>query len=180
MNLFNKTIFLILILISISCQKKSPKKSDKKNPKDTYLIDFVDSIKVKHSLTENPLIVIDGVAIEYESMSEDWFIMNKEDIYSLEYLKNGEANLFGSRGEFGVVSLGTKLYQLNKLKLGSIHDLKIIYVMDGKVVTKEFVKKFDKSKIISIEEIYDKKTIAEFTSKKYNEVVYITTNIPTK
>lgn len=163
----------------ISHDKKNPKESDKK-PKDTYVANFVDSIKVAHSLTENPLITIDGVILKYQSMNEDWFIMNKEDISSLKYIKNGETNIFGSKDKFGVVSLTTRSYHLKKLKSSPLHPIKRIYVIDGEIVTKEFVERFDKSKIISVEEISDKKSIAEFTSEDYDQLVYITTKIPTE
>jgi hypothetical protein len=144
----------------------------------TYLANFVDSLKVEHSLIENPLILIDGVAIQYESMNEGWFLMKKEDISSLKYIKKGETRIYGSKDKFGVVSLTTRLSQIKKLESSPIHAIKRIYVIDGEIVTKEFVEKFDKSKIIGVAEISDKKSIAEFTSEDYDQLVYITTKIP--
>jgi len=180
MNQLTKILILFLILMSISCNKKTLKRIEKKKHKDTYLANFVDSLKVEYSLTENPLILIDGVILEYESMNENWFVMNKEDISSLKYVKKGETRIYGSKDKFGVVSLTTRLSQLKKLEFSPLHPIKRIYIIDGEIVTKEFVEKFDKSKIISVAEIYDKKSIVEFTSEDYHQLVYITTKIPTE
>ena len=164
----------------ISCGKKNLNEDDQKDPKETYLANFIDSLKVTHSLSENPLILIDGIGIEYESMNEGWFLMKKEDISNLKYIKKGETEIYGSKDKFGVVLLTTRLSQLKKLETSPIHPVKRIYVIDGEVVTKEFVERFDKSKIIGVAEISDKKSIAEFTSKDYDQLVYITTKIPTE
>ncbi len=53
-------IALLLIIICIACNQKE---SDK-----TYLADYIHSVKENNSLTENPLLVIDGYTIEYETM----------------------------------------------------------------------------------------------------------------
>ena len=79
MNQMTKNIVLLLILISVSCNQQ---KSNK-----TYLANYVDSIKDKNSLIENPLVIIDGQIEEYELMNDGGFLLLEEDIVKTEYLK---------------------------------------------------------------------------------------------
>lgn len=167
-----KIALLALLLISISCKEK---KSNK-----TYLANYVDSLKVEYNLSKDPFILFDGVAIQYESMNDGWFLIKKEDISNLKYIKKGETKIYGSKDKFGVVLVTTRLSQLRKLEISSIHPIKKIYVIDGKLVTKKFVDTLDKSKIIGIVTISDKKSIAAYTSNDCDQLIYITTKISDK
>ena len=98
-----KYIILFIIPLSISCS------SSKNNPKRTYLAKYIDSLKIEYSLTKNPHIIINGVGANYASMNEGWFLIEKEEISSIEYIKKGETNIYGSIDVNGIVHLTTKL-----------------------------------------------------------------------
>ncbi|PNW28711.1 hypothetical protein [Formosa algae] len=107
MNRTLKYTLLLLILTIASCNKNKPEK--------TYLANYIDSLKTEHSLTKNPLLVIDGIPAHYETMNDGWFLIKKEDISSLKYIKKGETKIYGSKDEYGVVLLRTVLNEKQEL-----------------------------------------------------------------
>ena len=170
MNRTLKYTLLLLILIIASC--------DKKKSENTYLANYIDSLKTEHSLTKNPLLVIDGIPAHYETMNDGWFLIKKEDISSLKYIKKGETKIYGSKDEYGVVLLRTVLNE--KQESNKKIDKKTIYVLDGEIISLEEYEKIDQSKIIGIATITDKNAIKEFTSDNYDELIYVTTKMPTE
>jgi hypothetical protein len=98
-----KYIILFIIPFSISCS------SSRNNPKRTYLANYIDSLKIEHSLTKNPHIIINGVGANYKSMNEGWFLLEKDEISSIKYIKKGETNIYGSIDINGIVQLTTRL-----------------------------------------------------------------------
>jgi hypothetical protein len=170
MNRITKSIILFLILICISCNEKKTEK--------TYLANYIDSIKTEYSLTENPLLVIDGVPAHYESMNDGWFLIKEEDISSLKYIKKGETKIYGSKDVNGVVLLKTILSERQRANAKS--EKKTIYVLDGKIISLADYKTIDKSKVIGIATITEQSAIKEFTSDKYDELIYVTTKMPTE
>ena len=171
MNRITKNIALFLILISISCNQQ---KSNK-----TYLANYVESIKDKNSLIENPLVIIDGQVEEYELMNDGAFLLLEEDIVKTEYLtKDTASKTYGERGKYGAVLVTTILADLG---IGhSNSDKKTIYVLDGKVISKEEYQKIDQSKIIGVGTIIDKNAIKEYSNDDYDQLLYISTKMPTK
>ncbi|MBU2928384.1 hypothetical protein [Winogradskyella psychrotolerans] len=170
MNRTTKIIVLFLILVNISCNEKKAEK--------TYLANYIDSIKTEYSLTENPLLVIDGVPAHYESMNDGWFLIKEEDISSLKYIKKGETKIYGSKDINGVILLTTMLSERQRANTKS--EKKIIYVLDGKIISFAEYKKIDKSKVIGTAKITEQSAIKEFTSDKYDELIYVTTKMPTE
>ncbi|TNJ40841.1 hypothetical protein KFZ70_15170 [Tamlana fucoidanivorans] len=171
MNRITKTITLLLIFLCISCNQK---KSD-----NTYLANYINSVKVDNSLTENPLLVIDGYAVEYETMNDGWFLLLEEDISKVEYLKKeNTVNIYGEKGKNGVVLLTTKLKEREIANTKS--DKKTLYVLDGEIISVDEYKKIDQSKIIGIGTITEPSAIKEFTSDNYDELIYISTKMPTE
>ena len=165
-----KKIVLLLILVCFSCNNKTQKK--------TYLANYIDSLKTEYSLTENPLLIIDGVGAHYESMNDGWFLLRKEDISSLKYIKKGETKIYGSKDINGVVLLTTIL---NELQSGNENsNKKTLYVLDGKIISYEEYKKINQSKVIGIGTITEKNAIKEFSPDDYDEVIYVLTKMPTK
>ena len=170
MKRITKSLILFLILVSISCDKKKPEK--------TYLANYIDSLKTEYSLTENPLLVIDGVAAHYESMNDGWFLIKEEDIASLKYIKKGETKIYGSKDINGFVLLTTMLSERQRANTKS--EKKTIYVLDGEIISLAEYKKIDQSKVIGTATITEQSAIKEFTSDKYDELIYVTTKMPTE
>ena len=160
-----------MIFVCISCNQK---KSEK-----TYLANFIDSVKAENSLTENPLLIIDGYAVEYETMNDGWFLLLEEDISNVKYLKKENAEkIYGEKGKSGVVLLTTKLHEREIKNTKS--DKKTLYVLDGEIISAEEYKTIDQSKVIGTATITEQNAIKEFTSDKYDELIYVTTKIPTE
>ena len=171
MNRITKNIVLLLILITISCNHQ---KSNK-----TFLANYVESIKDENSLTENPLVLIDGQVEEYELMNDGAFLLLEEDIVKTEYLKKETASIiYGNRGKNGAVLVTTILADLETGNANS--DNKIIYVLDGKVISKEEYLNIDQAKVIGTATITEQNAIQEFTTDKYDALIYVTTKMPTK
>lgn len=166
-----KHIALYLILIFISCNQQ---KSNK-----TYLANYVDSIKEKNSLIENPLVLIDGQVEEYELMNDGVFLLLEEDIVKTEYLKKETATkIYGERGKNGAVLVTTILADLGTEKSNSVK--RTLYVLDGIIISKEDYQKINQSKIIGTAIITEQNAIKEFTSDNYDELIYVTTKMPTE
>jgi hypothetical protein len=170
MNRILKTVFFITILLCLSCNDKEPNK--------TYLAKYVDSLKVEHNLSENPRILFDGVPIEYENMNDGWFLIKKEDISSLKYIKKGETKIYGSKDINGVVLVTTMLSERQRAIDKS--EKKTLYVLDGEIILLAEYKKIDQSKVIGTATIIEQSAIKEFTSDKYDELIYVTTKMPTE
>ncbi|WP_146105279.1 hypothetical protein [Polaribacter butkevichii] len=164
-------IIIFLIFINISCNEKKTNK--------TYLANYVESIKEKHSLTENPLVLIDGYVEQYELMNDGAFLLLEEDIVNTEYLKKETAfKIYGEKGKNGAVLVKTILSELGNKNSNS--DKKTIYVLDGKIISKNAYHKIEKNKIIGIATILEKNAIKELTSEKCDELIYVTTEMPKK
>ena len=160
------TKILVLIFIFISCDQKKPHK--------TYLAKYITSVKVDNSLSENPLLIIDGYIVEYETMKDGWFLLLEEDIANIKYLKKEIAEkIYDEKGKNGAVLLTTKSHE--KQITSKKTNKKILYVLDGKIISFKEYKKIDQSKIIGIATITEQKAIEEYTSDKYDELIYITT-----
>ena len=171
MNRITKNITLLLIFVCISCNQK---KADK-----TYLANYINSVKVDNSLTENPLLIIDGYAVEYETMNDGWFLLLEEDISKVKYLKKENAEkIYGGKGKNGVVLLTTKLQEREIANTKS--DKKTLYVLDGEIISVDEYKKIDQSKIIGVGTITEQSAIKEFTSDNYDELIYVSTKMPTE
>ena len=171
MKRITKNIVLLLLLTLISCKEQKSTK--------TYLANYVDSIKTKYSISENPLVIIDGYTEEYELMNDGGFLLLKEDIVKTEYLKKENAEkIYGEIGKYGVVLVTTILSKVQNRKIDS--DKKTLYVLDGEIISVDEYNKIDKSKIIGIGTITDKNAIKEFSKEEYDEVIYISTKMPTE
>ena len=169
-------IIIVLILSLSSCKENTERKTEHtKEHTNTYLTDYIDSLKVEHSLNENPMILFDGVQIEYENMSNGWFSIEKNEIYNIEFIQSGKTKIYGSKDKFGVVLLTTRESQLKKLDISSIHEIKRIYFLDDKIVSKEFIKNFDRNKIQGVKIITDQNKVSEYSKEEFVELVKIST-----
>ena len=171
-------IIIVLILCFSSCKENTESKTESKKEQTNiknYLADYIDSLKVGHSLIENPMIVFDGTPIGYDNMKDGWFSIEKNEIYNIEYIEKGESKIYGSKGKFGVLLLTTRKSQLEKLDISSIHEINRIYILDGKIVGEEFIKNFDRNKIKSVRIISDQNIISEYSKEEFYELVKIST-----
>ena len=171
-------VIIVLILCFSSCKENTESKTESKKEQTNtknYLSNYIDSLKVEHSLIENPMIVFDGIPIGYENMKDGWFSIEKNEIYNIEYIEKRESKIYGSKGKFGVLLLTTRKSQLKKLDISSIHEINRIYILDGKIVSEEFIKHFDRNKIQGVKIITDQNKISEYSKDEFAELVKIST-----
>jgi len=164
-------IAILLLFVCISCNQK---KADK-----TYLANFIESIKLYNSLTENPVLIVDGNTVEYETMNDGWFLLLEEDISTIKYLgKQSAEKKYGEKGKNGVVLLTTVLHErrIENTKL----DKKTLYILDGEIISLEEYKNIKQSEVIGIATITEQSVIKEFTSENYDELINVTTKIPSE
>ena len=166
-----KVVFKLTLLVAlISCSYCVGQNTDK-----TFLANYIDSIRVEYNLKENPMILIDGVAISYDNMKDGWFSILKEEVHSIEFIKKGDSKVYGSKDAYGVVLLTTRKSILKILDQSFIHKIKRIYVVDDKVVNKYFVDSLDRKKIQEVKIINEQSKISKYTSEDFDQLVMIST-----
>ncbi|QNM84623.1 hypothetical protein H9W90_10505 [Polaribacter pectinis] len=164
-------IILILILISVSCSQKKSNKTDLEN--------YIESIKEKNSLTENPLILIDGYIREYELMNTEQILLLEDDILSVKYFeKEKSLKIFGESGKNGAIFIST----LNQII--AVDDInpekRIIYILNGNIISKKDFEEINENKIVEIETLKEKKIIERFSTENYEELIYVITKQETE
>lgn len=166
----HKTIQFLLfstLLCLVSCHFKPETK--------THLATYIDSIKVTEALPKDPLIIFDGVPISYKNKKDGFFAVTKDEIRKLEYVKKGETGLYGSKDKYGVVLVVTRRPALKMLDEILTLPFKKIYVLDGKLVSEEFIQKFDKNKIDSVFVVKDQSLIRNYTDSYADQMIQIIT-----
>jgi hypothetical protein len=108
-------------------------------------------------------------------MTDGWFSIKEDEVHKIKYIKKGETKIYGSKDEFGVVLLYTRESMLKKLDESWIHEIKRIYILNGKLVKKEFIQNLDRSKISDVSIISNQIKISEFTSENFDEMVKVIT-----
>lgn len=159
-------LILLLTFICLSCNKSNTQK--------TRLENYIESIKEKHLLTENPLILVDGFFEKEELMNTEKKILLDDDILNVKYLeKEKTLKIFGESGKNGTIFIST----LNQII--AVEDInpekKIIYVLNGNIISKKDFEEINENQIIEIESIKEEKVIKRFSPEDYEELIYVIT-----
>jgi hypothetical protein len=159
----NNYLIIILIFISVSCNNKNSNKTDLEN--------YVKSIKKEISLNENPLILIDDYLQKYEFITSKNDLLSIDNIINVKYLEKENAlKIFGESGKNGAVVIST-IYQIEEYN----PEKRIIYVLNGDIISKKDFEEINENKIVEIETIEEKKIIERFSTENYEELIYIIT-----
>ncbi|PQB07240.1 hypothetical protein BST83_08805 [Polaribacter filamentus] len=157
----NNYLIIILIFISVSCNNKNSNKTDLEN--------YVESIKKEISLNENPLILIDGYLKKYEFITSKNDLLSIDNIINVKYLEKENAlKIFGESGKNGAVVIST-IYQIEEYN----PEKRIIYVLNGDIISKKDFEEINENKIVEIETIEEKKIIERFSTENYEELIYV-------
>lgn len=136
---------------------------------------YIISIKNQNTITEAPLLVINGFAIEYSDYLDKYPPLSRSDIKQIDYLAgNSETsmNIYGDRAKGGVLLIMTNNFQEKSTK--TIDDSKVLYMMENKQLSREELERLNPEDIESIEVIKEDKEIRKITKGKYEGVVIIT------
>lgn len=139
-----------------------------------YLANYISDYKKKGRLTAEPLIVVDGVAWEYDDLKSERLPLRKDDIAGIECLDKGsnEAKIiYGEKGKNGVLIITTKQAQENIAT--RLNGDKVLLMIGDRRVSQEEIYKLDPNDIESVEVIKDKERIKTFSSGDYDGVVII-------
>ena len=79
--------------------------------------------------------------------------------------------IYGEQSLNGVLLIETKPFQERAVK--SISDSKVLYLLNGKIITQVELEKINPNKIESVDVIKDKKEIAKYTTDEYDGVVLV-------
>ncbi len=126
-------------------------------PKDTMPSDMMNTVITKH-----PLYIVDGKP----SSEEDIKQIAPENIESISVLKDSASRvIYGPKAEDGVV--------LIKLKPSANQQKKPLYVLNGKIVSKEEADKLDPNTIESVNVLKDNSATDKYGDKGKNGVIEI-------
>ncbi|MGN6211585.1 N-acetylmuramoyl-L-alanine amidase [Parafilimonas sp.] len=123
---------------------------------------------------DNVLYVIDGKV----SSKEEYNKLDKKTIESVNVLKDKPAiDKYGDKGKHGVIEITSKNAAKEPIVL-KVPD-NVLYVIDGKISSKEEYDKFNKKNIQSIDVLKDKAATDKYGDKGKNGVIEITSKSQT-
>lgn len=151
--------------------------SDKSVDKNKIANFIKKSIK-EDKISENPVIVVDEKVLTSNELNT--FNFSDEEIVSISIVSKKQAILallYGEQSKNGVIMIVTKQYQksLDEIASREIENDtgNVLYLLDGKKITKKEVSKIETFKIKSINVIKDPSEIAKYTTDSYEGVIII-------
>ena len=142
------------------------------NSAKNMIADIIKISIAEKKLKKNPVIVVNERVLKNDQL--DRFNFYKSDIleFSLIAMDNTEmTEIYGEQSLNGVLLIETKPFQERAVK--SISDSKVLYLLNGKIITQVELEKINPNKIESVDVIKDKKEIAKYTTDEYDGVVLI-------
>lgn len=173
-----KKVFLIVIgFLTLSTFSQSYLLSDKSADKNR-IADFIKKSIKEQKIFENPVIVVDEKVLTSNELNS--FEFSDDEIVSISILSKEQAILdilYGEQSKNGVIMIVTKQYQktideIASRKIENDND-NILYLLDGKKITKKEVSKIETYKIKSINVIKKPSEIEKYTSVSYIGVIII-------
>ncbi len=170
-------LWILSLLVVTSCVSNRYALSDEGADKK-YLIQFIKDSKKEGKVTNKPLIVLDGITYDYESLKERKLPVKKVEIDNMVCLpkdEEGATNIYGDLGEDGVVLIMSKQaqYRVEERSTKSISDSRVLFLIDGKEATQSEIEALNPNDIESIDVIKSKESVSIYTSEDYDGVVII-------
>ncbi|MDE1193108.1 MAG: TonB-dependent receptor plug domain-containing protein [Arachidicoccus sp.] len=132
------------------------------------------------TLKKKPLYILDGVPLK----EEKYTTLSPDSIASISVLKDTLAtSLYGVKGRIGVIIITSKHDNINhvfdtaktKLFVRGINGAEPLYIINGKIASKELLDKIDPSDIASVSVLKDAVATSMFGNEAKNGVIKITT-----
>lgn len=170
-------ILVVLVFLTFNTLSQSNLISDKSGNK-TRILDFIKISIKEQKISQNPVIVLDEKVISANELST--FSFSDEEIVSISVVSKEPTILnilYGEQSKNGVIMIVTKQFQKTLDELGTKekeNELEnVLYLLNGKKITKKELSKIETSKIKSINVIKKPSEIAKYTSDSYNGVIII-------
>ena len=173
-----KNGFLIVLgFLTLSTFSQSYLLSDKSSDKNR-IVDFIKKSIKEQKISENPVIVVDEKILTSNELNT--FNFSDEEIVSITIATKEQAILeilYGEQSKNGVIMIVTKHYQktIDEIASKEIENdsENVLYLLDGKKITKKEVSKIETHKIKSVNVIKNSSEIAKYTSDSYEGVIII-------
>jgi hypothetical protein len=172
LNMKIATLILVMFFLT-SCFSTKKATTDKTNDTD-YIAQYISEIESQDKISNSPLIVIDGFAIDYADYKEESHHLSKSNIKQIDFLSKDSKtaiNIYGERARGGVLLITTKNIQEKSAK--TIDDSKVLFLLGDKQITQEELEKLDPNDIESIDVIKNTDDIKKYTKEDYDGVVII-------
>jgi hypothetical protein len=165
---------IILAILFISCFSNIKAQTGDLNSNDS-ITQYISILESESKITDTPLLVIDGFAIDYEDYQDKNPPLSKFDIKQIDYLSKDSKtaiNIYGDRAKGGVLLITTNSIQEKSTK--TIDESKVLFLVGDRMISKEELEKINPDDIESIEVIKEKDAVKKITEDNYDGVVIIT------
>jgi hypothetical protein len=168
-------LLIVLGFLTMSTFSQSYLLSDKSADKNK-IADFIKKSIKDQKISENPLIIVNEKVLTSNELNT--FSFSDEEIASISIVSKEQAILdvlYGEQSKNGVIMIVTKQYQktIDDNATKEIENDNILYILDGKKITKKEVSKIETYKIKSVNVIKKPSEIAKYTSESYEGVIII-------
>lgn len=172
-----KGILIVLGFLTLNTFSQTNLLSDKSADKNR-IKDFIQTSIKEQKISENPVIVLDEKVISANDLNT--FSLSDEEIVSISIVSKEQAILdvlYGEQSKNGVIMIVTKQYQKTLDELASKENENdyenVLYLLDGKKITKKELSKIETNKIKSVNVIKKPSEIAKYTADSYDGVIVI-------
>lgn len=166
-----KILILSVSILLFNCSSNKYLLSDQR-PKKNELKEFISKLINEGKIEKNPVILLNEKALTQNELKNLKILSS--DISKMSVIKKGNTQMIAIYGENslnGIVMIETKPKELRYHNSSS--KSKILYIVDGKIISEGKLKKLDRNKIESLTVIKDKKKVSKYTKKKYDGVILI-------
>lgn len=166
-----KILIISLSILLFNCSSNKYLLSDNSSKKNE-LKEFVSKLIHEGKIEKNPVILLNEKVLTQNELKNLKILSS--DISKMSVIKKGNAQMieiYGKNSLNGIVMVETKPKELRYHNPSS--KSKILYIVDGKILSESKLKKLDTNKIDSLTVIKDKKEVSKYTKKKYDGVIVI-------
>lgn len=170
-NYIKHYLVIILGLSLIGCSSKKYVLADL-NADNQRLVELLTKLKKEQTIKNNPVVVINEKVVGKDELKR-LKIFNSEivEIAVIEKNKADMKKIYGDQSKNGIILITTK----------PIHDIisknttksTILFILDGKPISKEQMEKISTNNIKTVTVIKDKKKILKYSKESYDGVVII-------
>ena len=165
-----KRIFGILILLFLisGCANNRYLLIDKGKDK-RFLVEAIDKAAKTGETSRKPLIVVDGIPYRYtKELKKERLQLEKKDIKQIDIIKKDAAiKIYGDEANRGLVLITAKTSPVNDSK--SIDKSKVLFLLEGKEISKSEMEKIDPNDVESIDVIKDKEKLKQIIKEVESE-----------
>lgn len=167
-----KHFILLASLILFSCSTNKYLLTDLDINK--YELKKFISDKVRdHEINKNPVVVLNEKKLTKNELKN--LNISSNQISSLSVIKKGNSQMneiYGNESVNGIIMISTN-FEKSKFNKRYSEKSKVLFILDGKIISEVEMKKIKKESIESLTVIKDQKEISKYTEKYYAGIIII-------